>query len=559
MTRSVLTGLLASALAIAAIALPAAAQAPADDLQRFEYTKLVMGVEARITLCAASEPAARAAAAAGFRRMEALDRVLSDYKRDSEVNTLSAIGADGPTIVSEDLHEALRRSLAMAEVSGGAFDITIGPLVRLWREARREGRLPDETAVAEARALVGWEQVAIEGPRAVRLAQRGMKLDFGGIGKGLAAQAAVEAIAAAGAPVCLVDLGGDIAAGEAPPGTAGWRVELHPGRGDDVPVALAGWSAATSGDTEQFVEIGWVRYSHIVDPRTGLGLTNRVSVVALAREGAVADALASAVSVFGPEEGLALVERLPEAEALVRQTSGANGEVREWRSSGFPRDAERQVAHNRPPAGFEPLFNGQDLAGWKGFAGDAPLRWALADDELEQAQVAADERMRAHWSVADGELRFDGAPDPEGQSLVSARQFGDFELICDWKIGPGGDSGIYLRGTPQVQIWDDPAGSGGLYNNQKHPSAPRVVADGPLREWNRFLIRMVGERVTVWLNGRLVVDDVPLENYWSREAPLPTRGEIELQAHGTPLWFRNIFVRELDAPGAGGGASGAQP
>lgn len=536
---------LAAALAHPATAQPA--RAPAA-LERFEYTKLIMGVEARITLYAPSEPAARDAANAGFWRMEAIDRALSDYKRDSEAGMLAAVGADGPTIVSEDLHEALRLSLAVAGASGGAFDPTLGPLTALWREARAEGRLPDADAVGAARARTGHEKITLADHRAVRLAHRGMRLDFGGIGKGMAAHEAVKAIAAAGAPVCLVDLGGDVAAGEAPPGTDGWTVELRPGRGEHVRVSLAGWSAATSGDTEQFVEIGWVRYSHIVDPRTGLGLTNRVSVVALARDGAVADALASAVSVLGPEEGLALVERLPQAEALVRQTSGADGEVREWRSSGFPRAGERHVAQNRPPEGFETLFNGTDLDGWKGFAGDAPVRWALADDELEQAQVAADRRMRAHWSVSDGELQFDGAPDPEGQSLVSERQFGDFELICDWKIAPGpppGDSGIYLRGVPQVQIWDNPIGSGGLYNNQQGASAPMVVADNPVGSWNRLVIRMVGDVVTVRLNGCLVVDEAPLENYWDRGAPLPPRGEIELQAHGTPLWFRNIFVREL--------------
>jgi hypothetical protein len=154
--------------------------------------------------------------------------------------------------------------------------------------------------------------------------------------------------------------------------------------------------------------------------------------------------------------------------------------------------------------------------------------------------------------VVDGILHFDG--DPEGASLVSANQFSDFELICDWKIGPGpppGDSGVYLRGVPQVQIWDHPSGSGGLYNNQRHPSQPLVVADRPVGEWNRFFIRMLASpRESVWLNGRLVVDDVPLENYWNRRARLPKRGEIELQAHGTPLWFRNIFVRELDGPEA---------
>ena len=240
---------------------------------------------------------------------------------------------------------------------------------------------------------------------------------------------------------------------------------------------------------------------------------------------------------------------------MVRQTR-RGGLIYEWKSSGFARAAGGGLAAEmeHPPRGFAPMFSGRDLSGWKGFTGDAPKRWALDEAERLAQQREADERMRMHWSVIDGALHFDGADD--GANLVSGPMFGDFELICDWKIGPGpppGDSGIYLRGVPQVQIWDNPTGSGGLYNNQKHPSRPRVVADRPVGAWNRFFIRMVGERVSVWLNGRLVVDDVPLENYWNRGAPLPERGEIELQAHGSPLWFKNIFVRELDeaalAPG----------
>lgn len=515
--------------------------APAPDPKRFEYTKLIMGVEARIVLYAESEPQARNAATAGFRRMEALDRALSDYRRNSEVKTLAAIGADGPTHVSDDLLEALRLGVQVAEISGGAFDPTVGPLTSLWREARQAGELPDAPALEDARQRTGYRQIEFGPGGTVRLARRGMGIDFGGLGKGLAAREAVEAMAGAGARSCLVDLGGDICAGAAPPGREGWMVRIDPGRGEPIDVTLASSAVATSGDTEQFIEIDGVRYSHILDPRTGLGLTTHCSVTVLARDGAMADALASAVSVLGPKEGIALIERMPEAEAMVR--IGEGDKVRSVRSSGFPGDGETAIAHNRPPEGFGALFNGRDLDGWKGFAGDTPARWALSGAELAAAQREADERMRAHWSVADGVLMFDGG----GESLVSARKYGDFELICDWKIGPGGDSGIYLRGVPQVQIWDNPAGSGGLYNNQKNPSQPLVVADNPVGAWNRFVIRMIGERVTVHLNGHLVVDDAPLENYWDRSRRVYERGEIELQAHGAPLWFRNIFIREIEA------------
>ena len=162
-----------------------------------------------------------------------------------------------------------------------------------------------------------------------------------------------------------------------------------------------------------------------------------------------------------------------------------------------------------------------------------------------ERQAAADELMRAHWTVEDGALFFDG----QGLSLATDRKYGDIEMLVDWKITPGGDSGIYLRGSPQVQIWDPdqfPVGSGGLYNNQIHPSDPSRRADRPVGEWNRFFIRMVDEQVSVWLNGYQVLDNVVMENYWDRDQPIFPREQIELQNHGSLLWFRNIFIRELD-------------
>jgi hypothetical protein len=207
----------------------------------------------------------------------------------------------------------------------------------------------------------------------------------------------------------------------------------------------------------------------------------------------------------------------------------------------------------RKAAGFTPLFNGTDLAGWKGLVGDPKSRAALAPAELAAAQEKADALMRAHWSVADGALCFDG----RGQNLCTARDYGDFELFVDWKISAGGDSGIYLRGTPQVQIWDTAfpkylplgadKGSGAFWNNKVHPRFPTAKADRPVGEWNTFFIRMVGERATVVLNGETVVDDVVMENYWDRARPIDPRGQIELQNHGNELFFRDLFVREIPA------------
>jgi hypothetical protein len=206
-------------------------------------------------------------------------------------------------------------------------------------------------------------------------------------------------------------------------------------------------------------------------------------------------------------------------------------------------------ALNRPPEGFLALFNGRDLTGWKGLLSspyDNPIRRAkLSPEELIKEQAKADISMLEHWTVKDGVLEFDG----KGFSLATMRDYEDFELLVDWKIvNPRGDSGIYLRGAPQVQIWDPDqhkVGSGGLYNNQKNPSRPTMIADNPIGQWNTFRIRMVGERVTIHLNGKLVVDNVVLENYWDRSRPIFPSGQIELQCHGDPIHFRNIYIREI--------------
>ncbi|HXG09503.1 MAG TPA: DUF1080 domain-containing protein [Gemmataceae bacterium] len=209
---------------------------------------------------------------------------------------------------------------------------------------------------------------------------------------------------------------------------------------------------------------------------------------------------------------------------------------------------------NMPPPGFTALFNGKDLTGWQavlmvpetaeqGKKSRLIPAWLSkrSKEELAAKQKEANEKVLPHWTVKDGILTYDG----KGDSLQTVKDYGNFELYVDWKIGPKGDSGIYLRGQPQVQIWDNPVGSGGLFNNQKNPRNPLKKADRPVGEWNTFHIVMKGDRVTVHLNGEKVVDNVPLENYWERGQPLPARGPIELQHHGNPLWFKNIYIKEL--------------
>jgi len=198
--------------------------------------------------------------------------------------------------------------------------------------------------------------------------------------------------------------------------------------------------------------------------------------------------------------------------------------------------------------GFVPMFNGKDLTGWQGLVENPLTRAKMKPAELAKKQADADKKVPLNWSVKDGCIWFNG----KGDNLCSIKDYGDFELLTDWKISKEGDSGIYLRGTPQVQIWDTSrvssgaqVGSGGLYNNQSNPSKPLKVADNKVGEWNTFRIVMIGEKVSVWLNGQLVVDNVTMENYWDRKIPIFPTGPIELQAHGTDLAFRDIFVREI--------------
>ncbi len=217
-----------------------------------------------------------------------------------------------------------------------------------------------------------------------------------------------------------------------------------------------------------------------------------------------------------------------------------------WAEAMEPKVAELlgEYTPDNPPKGFVPLFNGKDLTGWKGLVENPEKRAAMSSDELAAKQAKADEEVRKHWRVEDQTLVFDG----KGGPLCTARDYEDFEMLVDWKIHALGDSGIYLRGSPQVQIWDPakwPVGSGGLYNNKNNPSDPLVCADNPIGEWNRFRITMIGEEVTIWLNDKLVVDETVLENYWNRDIPIYPSGQLELQNHGSDLWFKNVYVREI--------------
>lgn len=308
-------------------ALAAGSKSP-HRVQRFEFARPRMGTIFRIVLYAPTEAAAQRAAGAAFRRIEELDTLMSDYRADSELMRLCRWGHQSPRPVSEDLFLVLESALMFSRMSGGAFDVTIGPMVELWRQARRSGKLPEAAELARARDRVGYEKLVLEAEhRTVYLRREGMKLDLGGIAKGYAADQAVRTLRAQGIESALIDAGGDVRLGSPPPGRRGWVVAVtHPDPSWPGPLKellLHNSAVATSGDTEQFVEIGGVRYSHIVDPAMGLGVRDSASATVIASDGMTADALATALSVLPPEEGLRLVDSIPGAAAyVVRRVDG---------------------------------------------------------------------------------------------------------------------------------------------------------------------------------------------------------------------------------------------
>jgi HEAT repeat protein len=224
--------------------------------------------------------------------------------------------------------------------------------------------------------------------------------------------------------------------------------------------------------------------------------------------------------------------------------------------AGYQRENIKKHLSEMPEEeGFVSIFNGKDLSGWKGLVQNPIIRSKMKPEQLAKEQAKADEQMRRDWKVVDGMLVFDGAG---YNNLCTEKQYGDIEMYIDWMLDPAGpeaDAGIYLRGTPQVQMWDTArvkvgaqVGSGGLYNNRIHPSKPLKVADNKLGEWNTMYIKITGDRVTVYLNGELVTNNVILENYWDRKQAIFPVEQLELQAHGSKVYYRDIYVKELKRP-----------
>lgn len=305
----------------------------AEPLQRFVYEKAEMGLPFRITLYAPDETAAKSATDAAFARIAQLNSVFSDYDPDSELSRLSRTSGEGRFVpVTTDLWHVLERAQALAQRTDGAFDITVGPLVNLWRRARRKQELPTGELVAEMKARVGWKNLVLDPKtKSAKLLVPDMRLDVAAIAKGYAIDAAVKVLRERGIASCLVTGSGDMMAGDPPPGQPGWKIEVPPLDVPDAPpaeVVLLGNSAiATSGDLIQRVEIGGERYSHIVDPHTGIGLTDHSLVTILGPDCTTADGIGTSVSALGPERGLKLVEETPGIAARVVRKPGEKLEL----------------------------------------------------------------------------------------------------------------------------------------------------------------------------------------------------------------------------------------
>ncbi len=294
--------------------------------QLYESVEPHMGTLFRIKLYAKDESTAKAAFKAGFARIDDLDRIFSDYKPDSELNIASQRAADKPVHISNDLARVLEASQRISDESDGAFDITVGRLTKLWRESRRTHQLPSVEALAAARAKCDYRKVHVDiNSRTLRLDASGIELDLGGIAKGYAAEETVSELSKLGITSALVAASGDLAFSDAPPGQPGWKIGIDSFDSADKPFTrvfiLANAAVSTSGGTEQYLEIHGKRYSHILDPSTGMGLEREIAVTTVSRDGMRADAAATAVSVLGRKKGMAFIEQQPDLAALIVENS----------------------------------------------------------------------------------------------------------------------------------------------------------------------------------------------------------------------------------------------
>lgn len=306
-------------------------------LEKYEFIRPEMGTVFQVVLYAPDASIATQAADALYARAHELNGLLSDYDPESEISRLSRLTDSGPMpapiAVGPDLWRILEKAVEASRVSNGAFDITIGPCVKLWRRSHSMGELPNPERLAEARKSVGWEAIKLfPETHSVQLLKSKMRLDVGGIAKGYTAMEMVRLLRERHLPRCMAGAAGDIAVGDPPPGKSHWRLAVqaleHPDKTAGY-VELRNASISTSGDTERYIIIAGQRYSHIIDPRTGLGLTRRIGATVIATDGTTADSMSKPLSVLGPEEGMRLIESTPGTAARVVTIEGDHPTVYE--------------------------------------------------------------------------------------------------------------------------------------------------------------------------------------------------------------------------------------
>ena len=316
---------------------------------RYAFERPEMGVPFRIVLYAPDHSAATNAAEAAFQRIQQLNDIMSDYDADSELSKLSHSSGQGkPVHVSDDLWFVLERAQSLAAKSAGAFDVTVGPYVNLWRRARRQHQLPDSAHLERARQSVGYQHVRLDPKQhTVELLAPDMRLDLGGIAKGYALDEALKVLKAQGIRSALIEGGGDVLVGDPPPGKKAWRIQLSSVDATNAPPArfllLKNQAISTSGDLYQRLEIDGKRYSHIVDPRTGIGLTNHAVVNVIAPNGITSDSLTKVVSVLGPKAGFRIIESTP--HTVSRSMSEIDGKIQVFTSRGFDAYFENSTVH----------------------------------------------------------------------------------------------------------------------------------------------------------------------------------------------------------------------
>jgi thiamine biosynthesis lipoprotein len=305
------------------------AAAPSEPaLKRFEHTQTEMAVPIRIVLYTHDNATAQKAAEAAFFRFHQLNAILSDYDPQSELRRLCDTSTEGHSVrVSDDLWRVLVRALELSERSGGAFDVTISPVVHLWRSARQTKELPSPESLRRALSRVGYRSVRLDhGRHTVELLKPNMRLDLGGIAKGYAVDEAMAVLRKHGVTRMMVEAGGNLGLGEPPPERPGWRIGIAPPDVRSPPreyLWLSRCAISTSGDMWQFAVIGGKRYSHLINPHSGMALTDRSSVTVVGPDGLSTDGVSSAVAILGPQKGLALVESMPDSAAfIVRMTDG---------------------------------------------------------------------------------------------------------------------------------------------------------------------------------------------------------------------------------------------